>query len=198
MTEAIKESPDQTSAATATQALVQPKAEQKPKNKGGRPKKIQTATEPQRPPMTQPPAPVALNVTVADSTTGHQKPSSVINKETQFFRGQWANKSNPNDPDSVTLAINGETIRWQRGVDVIVPAPYLANAKDARYPKYKQEPGMGRKVEAYITRFPFTPSGTATLEEFRRAFMEGTKATQKAVQQYGLKVPVAESVPQLE
>ena len=65
------------------------------------------------------------------------------------FRGVWAAKSNPNDPDCVRLAVNGETITFQRSVECIVPEPYLVVAKNATYPKFKQEPGKGRKVAAY-------------------------------------------------
>lgn len=140
---------------------------------------------------------VSSVVTVENALTGEQSPSTVIRKTTKFYRGMFANKSDPNDPDKVVLSINGEPITWQRGVEVIVPDCYLSCAEDARYAKYSVKPNEGRKVAAYISRFPFTKTGEATYEEFKKMFKDGTAKTREAVSIHGLRIPIAQSVPQL-
>ena len=174
MTEAIQEGPDQNS---NQQAEV--------KRGPGRPPKVAAEKTPAAEPLL-----------VQTGVTDEPVPSGVVNSKTKFYKGVWANKSNPTDCDAVRIAVNGETITFQRGVEVIVPYPYLEAAKHATYAKFKQEPGKGRKVAAYIDRFPFTKTGEATYEEFRKAFLEGTKATKKAIETWGLQVPVPEGIPQ--
>lgn len=125
-------------------------------------------------------------------------PSGVITPKTKFYRGVWVNKSNENDVESIRIGVNGETLTFQRGVECIVPEPYLPEEIHARYPKFKQEPGKGRKTAAYIDRFAFTKTGPATFAEFKKMFAEGNKKTREAVQQHGLNIPVEQAVPQLE
>jgi hypothetical protein len=73
----------------------------------------------------------------------------------------------------------------------------LKAAIDAKYPKYSQQPNVGRKVISIINRFQFTPQGgDATYEEFKTMYNEGTKLTREKVAQFGLNIPVAEAVPQ--
>jgi hypothetical protein len=135
---------------------------------------------------------------VENPITGEKQQTVVIKRVDKFIKGIWANKSDPNDNDKVTISINGEPITWQRGVEVIVPECYLLAAKNARYPKYTVKPGEGRKVAAIIDRFPFTVTGESSYEEFKREFAAGTKKTREAVAQHGLNIPVAKSVPQIE
>ena len=139
---------------------------------------------------------------IEDVVSGNNAPSAVIKRKDKFFRGVWANKSNPADPDKVVITINGEPIMWQRGVECIVPECYLLAAKDAKYNKYTQEPNKGRKVAARIDRFPFTvtgnPEGEYIFDEFKRKFAEGTKKTKEAVGQYGLAIPVERAVQQFD
>jgi hypothetical protein len=135
--------------------------------------------------------------TMQTGISQEEQPSGVVHSKTRFWRGVWANKSNENDPDAVRLGINNETLTFQRGVECIVPEPYLEVAAHARYPKFKHEPGKGRKVSAYIDRFPFTRIREATFEEFKTMFAEGNRKTRAAVAQHGLQIPLEDSVPQL-
>jgi len=175
MTEAQEKSPDQNSAESEQPVKIGP---------GRPPKKAKT--------------PEAEPLTVVDPITEEEIPSGVVNSKTKFTRGVWAHKSNPADPDSVRLAVQGETLTFQRGVECIVPEPYLDVARHAVFQKFKQEPGKGRKVAAHITRFPFMPIGPATFAEFKKMFTEGTLKTRKSVAQHGLNIPVEDEVPQLE
>jgi hypothetical protein len=180
MTEAST-SPDQSSAGTSEAA------ESTVKRGPGRPKKVEQKE----------PAVAAAPLMVAQGGADEPVPSGVVNSKTRFFKVIWAAKSNPNDPNAIRLAVNGETITFKRSVECIVPEPYLDNARHAVYPKFTQEPGKGRKVVAYIERFPFTVLGPATFEEFSKSFREGTEKTRKAVEQYGIAIPVEDAVPQL-
>lgn len=135
-------------------------------------------------------------ILVQTGVTEKPAPSGVVNNHTKFYRGKFSEKSNPNDADAVRLSVNGECITWQRGVDTIVPDCYLEVAEHAIFPKFKQEPGKGRKVAAHISRFPFTKTGTATYQEFRTEFLEGSKKTRAAVMQYGMNIPTADSIVQ--
>lgn len=137
---------------------------------------------------------------VMSDVTGEPAQSGVVNKKTKFFRGKWAEKANPLEPNSVIMSVNGEPLTWQRGVTTIVPEPYMVVAGNAVYQKFSQEPNKGRKVISTISRFTWHPDPdrpTATFEEFRDMFSAGTKKTKDMVAQHGLKVPVEQSVPQL-
>lgn len=124
--------------------------------------------------------------------------SAVCHSKTKFWWGIWASKANENDTESVRIGVNGETLTFQRGVETIVPEPYLPENIHAKYAKFKQEPGKGRKITSYIDRFPFTKLRPATFEEFRKMFMEGNKKTREAIAQHGLNIPISDAVPQLE
>ena len=124
--------------------------------------------------------------------------TAVLTPKTKFFRGVWANKTNENDQESVRIGVNGEILTFQRGVECIVPEPYLPKEIHARYPKFKQEPGKGRKTIGYVDRYSFEIRGPATFAEFKKMFTEGNKKTREAVQQHGLQIPVEQAVPQLE
>jgi hypothetical protein len=140
-------------------------------------------------------------IEVENPVTGEQSSSTVIKRDTKFLRGMWANKADPNDTDAVRLSVNGEPITWQRGVPCIVPDCYLEVAQHATFNKYSVKPGEGRKVTARITRYPFIPDAvhpTATYEEFRKEFIEGTRLTKEAVAAFGLNIPVSRTVPQLD
>ena len=101
MTEAQEKSPDQNSAESEQPVKIGP---------GRPPKKAKT--------------PEAEPLTVVDPITEEEIPSGVVNSKTKFTRGVWAHKSNPADPDSVRIAVQGETLTFQRGVECIVPEPY--------------------------------------------------------------------------
>ena len=160
----------------------------------GRPRKIKQ--EAQAPVTTQNPPPEAP-IMVAVGTADNEAPSGVINRKTTFFLGTFASRSNTTDPEAVRLSVQGETITFKRGVDTIVPEPYLEVARHARYPKFTQEPGHGRKIIGFIDRFPFSVKREATYDEFRKAFTAGSKETREAVARHGLTIPVEDSIPQL-
>jgi hypothetical protein len=136
-------------------------------------------------------------IQVADPVTGQAANSAVISKNTKFFRGRFAAKANVNDPDSVKLSVQGEILVFQRDVDTIIPEPYLVVAQNAKHPKFTVEPGQGRKVVGWISRYPFNKTGEATYEEFKTLFDEGTRKTKDNIARFGLNIPVAEAVPQL-
>ena len=125
-------------------------------------------------------------------------PSAVVHAKTKFWWGIWANKANENETESIRIGVNGETLTFQRGVETIVPEPYLPENIHARYAKFKQQPGQGRKVVSHIDRYPFTKIKEATFAEFRKMFLEGSKKTREAIAQHGLNIPISDAVPQLE
>ena len=125
----------------------------------------------------------------------------VVTAKTRFIRGKWAQKSNPNDLETVRISIEGEVLQWQRGVTTIVPEPYLLAARDATVQQFTQEPSKGRKLVAIISRFTFEADASkpeATFEEFKQMYNTGTEKTKQAVGQYGLNIPVDQSVPQVQ
>ena len=63
------------------------------------PDQISTSKREFEPASTASTPPVASPILVATGVTEDPVPSGVVNPKTKFFRGVWAAKSNPNDPD---------------------------------------------------------------------------------------------------
>ena len=141
-------------------------------------------------PLGEPSLQVQSNIP-ADS---RQIESGVVHKGTKFYWGRWDPKMNPVEPNDVKLGVNGEIIKWQRGVRTIVPFPYLDVANHTLYPKYTREVGKGMKVASMQKRCNFQIEKEATFEEFKTLFDAGTRATRIAESQLGSEAP-AEGQP---
>lgn len=120
---------------------------------------------------------------------------------TKFKRVMFADRSNETQTVDVVVAVNGETLKFQRGVEVIVPEQHLETLRLAVYNKYSHTPqGQGqpggRRVVGRISRYQWTELGDATYAEYKKMFDAGTKKTKAAVAQFGLNIPVGEAVPQ--
>jgi hypothetical protein len=120
----------------------------------------------------------------------------VLTPDTKFWKGTFQAKSNPLELEQVIIAVNGENFMFRRGLTCIVPEPVLLAGRDAVYPKYTQEPGVGRKIVSIINRFVFNVEGESTFEDFKAMYAAGTKLTREKVAQHGLRIPIAEAVPQ--
>lgn len=105
--------------------------------------------------------------------------------ESDYYRVRFTEKSNPADDDDVTLAVNGETLILQRGVEVIIPARYKECADHGTYPVFKQLPNKPRKIVAKLQYFPYQYLGPATEEDYLRMKRQGTKQTLDHVKQFG-------------
>jgi len=105
--------------------------------------------------------------------------------KSDFYRVRFTEKSNPADPDDVMLAVNGENLICQRGVEVIIPARFKECADHGTFPVFKQLPNKPRKIVAKIQYFPYQYMGPATEADFVRMKKEGTKKTKEHVKQFG-------------
>jgi hypothetical protein len=180
MTEAIKESPDQTSIPkrskkNQSELLAEQEATLRKKYRDG-----------------------TLDKTKFDEAMSRirEQREIVITPDTKFFKGKFQSKSNPLETEQVIICVNGENFMFKRNILCIAPEPVLLAAKDAVYPKYTQSPGVGRKIVSIINRFVFNIEGDATFDEFKAMYAAGTKLTREKVAQHGLNIPIAESVPQ--
>lgn len=97
-----------------------------------------------------------------------------------FYEVLFSSKGSPNDPDDVTLTLNGECLHIQRNVPVIVPGPFLEVADHGVYPVYHQEPGKDRKIVGSVKFFPYTTLRQASEEEYRKMKASGDKITRDA------------------
>lgn len=114
----------------------------------------------------------------------------------KYKRVIFDQKSNPTDANDVVLAVQGFTIKCQRGVETIVPDFILDAADHATYAKYRVVPGEGRKVGERIRKFPYKVIGEATASEFKALFAAGTKKTREAIAAHGLNIPIEKAVSQ--
>ena len=100
------------------------------------------------------------------------------------YKGFWevifSPKSSPNDPEDVTLSLNGNCLQIKRDVPVVLPGPFLEVADHGVYPTFVQLPNQPRKVTGYVKFFPYTVLREASKEEFLRMKREGDKVTREA------------------
>lgn len=112
------------------------------------------------------------------------KPKEYIT-ESEYYRVRFTPKSNPADPDDVTLSVNGDTLVIQRDTETIIPARYKECADHAVYPTFRQLPDQPRKIVSQIQYFPYQLLGPATEKDYLKLKSEGTKKTAQMVRQYG-------------
>lgn len=124
-------------------------------------------------------------------------PTDFLSKA-KFMKVIFEPKSNPTDPNDVTVGVDGFLLKAQRGVETIVPDFVLEACDHATYNKFSVRPHEGRKVAEKIRKFPYHITGTSTLAEFRALMAAGTKKTREAVATHGLNIPVEKSMPQTE
>lgn len=86
-------------------------------------------------------------------------------KGERFFRVEFQAKTNTNDPDDVTLSVNGETLLLQREAEIVIPERFLECAKNAWRPVYKRNNGE-RKESGKVLTFPYSVLGEATESEY--------------------------------
>lgn len=99
---------------------------------------------------------------------------------------RFHNKSNPMDPDTVVLAVNGDSLQIQRNVVVPVPQRFLEVADHAVYKHYSLQPGQERKVDRVIQKFPYDVLGESSWDEFRRWKRDGDKRTRQYAERMGI------------
>ena len=90
----------------------------------------------------------------------------------------WVNflpSNDPNAPEDVTLAVNGEIIQCQRQKDVCIPGRFRECAQNAIQRKYKHEPGKPRKTLTPVMTFPFNDLRPGTRQEYVDQKAEGNK-----------------------
>ncbi len=105
--------------------------------------------------------------------------------DAEYYWVRFSAKSNPNDTDDVILSVNGETLLIRREKDVIIPKRFKECADHAKYPQYRQLPGMPRKVVAWVQFYPYQMLNPATESEFEEMKRLGNKTTAEAIKKYG-------------
>lgn len=105
-----------------------------------------------------------------------------------YHRVRFQAKGSPNDPEDVTLAVNGETLILQREKEVVIPQRFRECADHGTYPQFRQMPGEPRKVVAHIKVFPYDYLGLSTEAEFKKQIAEGNRKTKDNIRKYGYNV----------
>jgi len=99
----------------------------------------------------------------------HIDPKTVtgtVGEPEKYFRVRFDPKSSPNDPEKVTLGVNGDLLSISREVEVILPARFVECAEHAVRQTFKQLPGQERKVGGKVRTFPFRILGESSKEEY--------------------------------
>ena len=118
----------------------------------------------------------------AGANTGKTNETSSQPQAEKFYRVTFNERSDVNDPEDVTLAVNGDVVQIMRGVMVALPYRFLEAADHTLYPRYQQEPGKERKITGWVRRFPYVNHGEAKPEDFRVQITEGTKKVREMLE----------------
>ena len=122
-------------------------------------------------------------ITIEDSTL---KKVERMDPKSKGYKGWWeiifSPKAKPDDPNDVTLALNGVCLQIKREAAVVLPGPYLEVADHGVYPTYIQLPGQDRKIAGHIKFFPYSVLREATEAEYLAQKKSGDKKT-KAVRE---------------
>lgn len=125
-----------------------------------------------------------LPVTQVPTPQAQGEEAERIDPEGQGYKGYWevvfSPRGSKNDPEDVTLAVNGQCLQMERGKKVIMPGPFLECADHALYPVYKQLPGFDRKITGWVKHFPYTVIRKATKAEYEERKRLGDKMTKEA------------------
>jgi hypothetical protein len=117
------------------------------------------------------------------------KKTERVDPKSKEYKGFWevifSPKAKPDDPNDVTLAMNGVCLQMKREAPVVIPGPFLEVADHGVYATYIQLPNQDRKVAGHIKFFPYTVLREATEEEYiaqKKSGNEITKAARKAAE----------------
>ena len=102
-------------------------------------------------------------------------------KDEQYFKMKFHAKRHSTEPDDVEITVNGESIKCQREVEVVLPARFREAAEHATYPTYSQMPGQDRKKCGEIRVFPFDILGSGNKESYLKMKREGTDKTHNRI-----------------
>ena len=96
--------------------------------------------------------------------------------------------TNDNEQDFVWLHnINiGIPLKFQRGIEVVVPDSYLSLAGDAYHHKFKTIPGQAYKAATKVQQYMWSKLRAATRAEFETALRNGNRSQTEYFQQRGI------------
>lgn len=97
-----------------------------------------------------------------------------------FWQVVFSPKGREDEPNDVTLSVNGQCLQIKRSENIILPGPFLECADNGLYPVYKQLPGVDRKIVSMIKHFPYSVLRKATKEEYEQQLRAGNAATKAA------------------
>ena len=103
----------------------------------------------------------------------------------KYYRVRFHAKAQPNDPDDVTLACNGENLIFRREQETIIPGRFKEVADHGQYVQFRQVPNKPRKIVANVRIFPYDMLGESTEAEFRQMLKEGNKKQKDMISKYG-------------
>lgn len=97
-------------------------------------------------------------------------------------------KSNPIDPEDVSVAVNGEVLQAPREIDTIMPNRFLLAIDAATIQKFSQMPGQPRKNTARIRKFPYDRLRESSEAEYNKWKKRHTAANREHIRRYGPEV----------
>ncbi len=106
----------------------------------------------------------------------------------KYFKVTFQARASENDPEDVSLSVNGETLVIQRETEVIIPGRFKECADHALILKFKQLPDQPRKFSSPIRTFPYSLIGEATEAEYIKQKTAGDKSTKHNVSRFGYNV----------
>ena len=104
---------------------------------------------------------------------------------TGFRRVVFHPRSNTSDPEDVVLSVNGNALVIKRGVETILPEPYLEAAEHTKIRTFRQVGRDMRKEVVELSPYPYQDLGAASREEYMAMLRKGTRDTVKALEREG-------------
>ena len=89
------------------------------------------------------------------------------------------------EQEDVEISVNGETLKFQRGRETIVPGRFLGGADGTTYFKFTQIPGQGRKKGVRVMTFPYTRLKKSSEAEFKKLKLKGDRKTKELIRKCG-------------
>lgn len=119
---------------------------------------------------------------VAPSISRVQESTKV---DTGYRRVRFHPRSSTSEPADVVLSLNGHILLMPRGVETVLPTPYLEVAKNTTYRTFRQDPSTNRKVIVEISQYPYEDCGPSTREEYQALLHKGTRDTIRKLERSG-------------
>ena len=128
-------------------------------------------------------SPFGMEDKAGQSTDAPEQVKAPVKRDEEplvYKRVKFYPKTDKNQPDNVTLSLNGVTLLIQRDKEIVLSNAFLALADHATYAQFRHSQGEGRKEVARIRLYPYQVVSDATEKEFMEMRATGARRQEEA------------------